>query len=73
VIQKRDSSKKYIIQHFFMPSKVVEKRIKEDNVPYNIWIQKGFITLTEGNQNDFSMVTQWFMKMIQTYVLDHYG
>ncbi len=67
VIQKRDSSIKYVIPHFFMPSEVVEKRIKEDSVPYNIWIKKGFVTLTEGNQNDFSLVTQWFMKMIQTY------
>jgi phage terminase large subunit-like protein len=67
VIQKRDSNKKYVIPHFFMPSEVVEKRIKEDNVPYDIWIKKGYITLTEGNQNDFSFVTQWFMKMIQTY------
>ncbi len=67
VIQKRDSNKKFVIPHFFMPSEVVEKRIKEDNVPYDIWIKKGFVTLTEGNQNDFSLVTQWFMKMIQTY------
>ena len=67
VIQKWDSNKKYVIPHFFMPSEVVEKRIKEDNVPYDIWIKKGFVTLTEGHQNDFSIVTRWFMKMIQTY------
>ena len=67
VIQKKDSSKKYVIPHFFMPSEVVEKRIKEDNVPYDIWIKKGFVTLTEGNQNDFSLVTQWFMKMINIW------
>jgi len=67
VLQKRDSNQKYVIPHFFMPSEVVEKRIKEDNVPYDIWIKKGLITLTEGNQNDFSLVTQWFMKIIQTY------
>lgn len=67
VIQKRGSCKKFVIPHFFMPSEVLEKRIKEDNVPYDIWLKKGFITLTDGNQNDFSMVTQWFMKNIQTY------
>ncbi|HHU80886.1 MAG TPA: terminase large subunit, partial [Acholeplasmataceae bacterium] len=67
VIQKRDSNKKFVISQFFMLSEVVEKRIKEDNVPYDVWIKKGYITLTEGNQNDFSLVTQWFMKMIQTY------
>ncbi len=67
IIQKRGSSKKYVISHFFIPSEVLNKRIQEDNVPYDIWVKKGFITLTDGNQNDFSLVTQWFMKIIETY------
>ncbi len=67
IIQKRNDNKKYVIAHFFMPSEVIEKRIKEDNVPYDIWVKRGLITLTDGNQNDFSLVTKWFMKMIQTY------
>ena len=64
IIQKKDDNKKYVLSHFFMPSDVVKKRMEEDNVPYDIWITRGFITLTEGSQNDFSLVTQWFMKMI---------
>jgi phage terminase large subunit-like protein len=67
VIQKKDSNKKFIIPHFFMPSGVLEKRITEDNVPYDIWVKRGLVTLTEGNQNDFSLVTKWFMKMIQNF------
>jgi len=67
VIQKRDDNMKYVLAHFFMPSDVVKKRMEEDNVPYDIWIKRGFITLTEGSQNDFSLVTQWFMKMIQEH------
>lgn len=50
-----------------MPSGVIDKRREEDNVPYDIWGKKGLITVTEGNQNDFTLVTQWFMKMIRTY------
>ena len=67
IIQKKDDNKKYVLSHFFMPSDVVKKRMEEDNVPYDIWIRRGFITLTEGSQNDFSLVTQWFMKMIQEH------
>lgn len=67
VIQKKDDNKKYVLAHFFMPSDVVKKRMEEDNVPYEIWIKRGFITLTDGSQNDFSLVTQWFMKMIQEH------
>ena len=67
VIQKKDDNKKYVLSHFFMPSDVVKKRMEEDNVPYDIWIKRGLITLTDGSQNDFSLVTQWFMKMIQEH------
>lgn len=67
LIQKPNDNKKYIIPHFFMPSDVLQKRIEEDNVPYDIWVKKGLITLTDGSQNDFSLVTHWFLKMIRTY------
>ncbi len=59
--------KKYVLSQFFMPSDVLEKRITEDNVPYDIWHKRGLLTLTDGSQNDFSLVTQWFLKMIHTY------
>ena len=49
------------------PSNVLKERIQEDNVPYDIWVEKGYITLTEGSQNDFSLVTQWFRSMIDKY------
>jgi len=67
LVQKKDDNRKYVIPHFFMPSEVLKKRIDEDNVPYDIWVKRGFITLTGGSQNDFSLVTAWFMKMIQEY------
>ncbi len=66
LIQKKDG-KRYVIPHFFMPSEVLKKRMEEDNVPYDIWLKRGLITLTDGNQNDFSLVTKWFIKMIQQY------
>ena len=59
--------KKYVLSQFFMPSDVMAQRISEDNVPYDIWHKKGFLTLTDGSQNDFSLVTQWFLKMIHTH------
>ena len=61
------NGKKYVIPHFFMPSELVSQRVQEDKIPYDIWIKKGLVTLTEGNQNDFSLVTQWFLKMVREY------
>jgi len=67
LIQKPNDNNKYILPHFFMPSEVLQKRMAEDNVPYDIWVKRGLITLTEGSQNDFSLVTKWFLDMVRTY------
>ncbi|MCK9308660.1 MAG: terminase TerL endonuclease subunit [Proteiniphilum sp.] len=61
------NGKKYVIPHFFMPSEVIEKRKEEDNVPYDIWVKRGLLTLTEGSQNDFTKVTEWFKDMVYDY------
>lgn len=61
------NGKKYVLPHFFMPSEVLQKRIEEDSVPYDIWVRKGFITLTEGSKNDFSKVTEWFLHLVRDY------
>ena len=55
---------KYVLPHFFMPSELMKKRMAEDSVPYDIWHKAGYLTLTEGNQNDFSLVTKWFMERV---------
>ncbi len=61
--------KKYVVPHFFMPGDTLEKRMQEDSVPYDIWVKRGLITLTDGAQNDFSNVTQWFLKMVREHEL----
>lgn len=60
-------NKKYIIPHFFMPKDTLEKRMQEDNVPYDIWVKRGLVTLSEGSQNNFSLVTDWFLEMVRKY------
>lgn len=60
-------NKKYVLSQYFMPADVLEKRKEEDNAPYDIWLSKGLITLTPGSQNDFSLVTSWFIKMIREH------
>lgn len=59
--------KKYVLTQYFMPSDVLEKRKEEDNAPYDIWLAKGLITLSNGSQNDFSHVTQWFIRMVREH------
>ena len=61
------NGKRYVVPHFFMPRDLVKKRVEEDKIPYDVWIKKGLITLSDGNQNDFSKVTEWFVSMVKNY------
>ena len=67
ILLVKKNGKLYVVPHFFMPKDVLEKRMQEDSVPYDIWVKKGFITLSEGSQNDFTKVTQWFQQMVWDY------
>jgi phage terminase large subunit-like protein len=58
-----DSDTVYVIQQYFMPKEGIEKRVKEDRIPYDRWAERGLLTLCEGNKVNYSDVTAWFLKM----------
>lgn len=57
----------YIIQMYFIPQDKLQTKIETEKVPYDAWVQQGWITLTPGNQVDYSYITSWFIKMMKEY------
>ena len=55
----------YVKQKYWIPEELFEQRIKEDNVPYDIWHQQGYIDLSPGNKIDYRLVRQWFWEVQQ--------
>lgn len=53
--------------HFFMPKNRLEEATKRDGVPYEIFIRKGFLSLSGDEFVDFHDVLQWFMDMVKVY------
>ena len=45
-----------------MPEENVEKRVKQDRVPYDVWIREGFIQTTDGNVVDYDLVKAHIMR-----------
>ena len=65
ICMKRGDPNIYVIQQYFLPEALFDERCSlsekaGDNVPYRIWYERGFITLTEGNKVDYKAITQWF-------------
>lgn len=67
MLMNPNSDKKYFVQHYFIPESKLANLSKEDEKVYRDWVRQGLITLSPGNENDFSLVTQWFYKLFKTY------
>lgn len=50
----------YVIQMYWLPEDLLEQRIKEDKIPYDKWLQQGWLRVTPGNKIDYKEVTHWF-------------
>ncbi|MFS8630656.1 MAG: terminase large subunit, partial [Bacillales bacterium] len=67
LLMKPGSEKKYALQQYFLPSELLEERVREDKIPYDRWAERGLLTLCEGNKVNYSDVTAWFEKMLNEY------
>lgn len=72
MLMKPDSNKKYFLQHYFIPESKLSDLSKEDLLKYKDWIRKGLITVSDGNENDFRLVTQWFYNLFKNFGIKFY-
>lgn len=52
---------------YWIAEELLEKRVKEDKIPYDIWLDRGLLRLTPGNKVDHSYVTAWFWEIQSEY------
>lgn len=57
----------YQLAMYWMPEELVAKRVQEDKIPYDIWIEKGYMRTCPGNNNHPKYVTEWFKEIQDKY------
>lgn len=65
VIQK--GGELYVFSHFFLPGEKIDEATARDGVPYQIYIQKGWLTPSGQNFVDYQDCFEWFRKLIEEY------
>jgi len=55
----------YVEQMYWLPEELLDKRIQEDKIPYDKWVEQGYMRLSEGNKVHYRDVTAWFVEMQQ--------
>jgi phage terminase large subunit-like protein len=66
-LMKKGDRKKYTLQKYFIPESKLEDLQKDDKEMFLDWIMKDLITVSPGNENDFSLITAWFVKLVKDY------
>jgi phage terminase large subunit-like protein len=56
-----------IFAHFWMPSEKLEEATQRDGVPYEIFIQRGFLSLSGENFVDYNDVYEWMISLVKDY------
>ena len=59
----------YVFSHFWLPSEKLEEAIERDGVPYNIYMQRGFLSLSGDNFVDYHDCYQWFVDLVEKHGL----
>lgn len=53
----------YVLQMYWLPEDLLEKRVKEDKIPYDQWEEEGLLRLCPGNKVHYKHVTDWFREV----------
>jgi len=67
LIMSPGSNIKYVISKYFIPEAKIEKGEAEDKKNYLQWAKEGMIEVSPGNENDFSLITKWFVELYKTW------
>lgn len=57
----------YVFSHFFLPAAKLKEAEARDGLPYDIYRQRGLLTLSGENYVDYHDCYRWFTRLIEEY------
>lgn len=67
IYRLKGDNRLYVLQMYWMPEELIEKRVAEDKIPYDLWREQGLLRACAGNRVDYKDVTAWFAEMMQEH------
>ena len=65
----KDDPTIYVKQMYFLPEELLEARVEEDGIRYDLWYDMGLLRLCSGNRINTQDVTSWFEELRDEYDL----
>jgi len=57
----------YVLQMYWLPEDLIERRVQEDKIPYDIWAKRGLLRTCPGNKVHYKFVKEWFEEVQNVY------
>ena len=57
----------YVFAKFWLPAEKIDEAIARDGVPYNIYVQRGFLELSGDNFVDYHDCYNWLTSLVEDY------
>lgn len=57
----------YVLQMYWLPEDLLEKRVQEDKIPYDKWRDMGLLRTVPGNKIHYKYVKEWFLEVQNEY------
>lgn len=68
MLMRKDDRRKYIVSHYWIPkSKLETSDDKQAGAKYQEWASQGILTICDDNNNDLSLVADWFDSFRDNY------
>lgn len=55
----------YVSSMYWLPYELLDKRSKEDKIPYDKWYEQGLLRVSNGNKVDYDDVVDWYKEFSQ--------
>ena len=52
-------------QMYWIPTNSLEKKVKDDRIPYDKWLKSGWLRLSGDSKIDYHDVTKWFLEEVR--------
>ena len=69
LIKKPNDENIYVLQRYFIPQAKLDDTQNDQTkeAPYELWADQGWLSINEGAQVDYSLVTKWFVEMVNDH------
>ena len=57
----------YVEQMYWLREDLLEQRVREDKIPYDLWLEQGWLRTCPGNKVHYKHVVEWYQEMQEKY------